>query len=115
MSYQVVAPLVIAKDHEGRPYHVYEGGVIQWLSDEQAAHFLGTGLVVKFGTDGDVDEAPNGEDGDKPAEDATKAELVAWVSANVVKDDGSDYSEAELNRMNKDQLWELINAVDGEG
>ena len=120
MSYLVTAACVLAKDQAGNVRYFYEGDVIPWLSDQQAEHFLGEDLVEETdkGVGGsepvDEDDAPPAE-GDKPAEDATKADLVAWVSANVVKDDGSDYSEAELNRMNKDQLWKLINAVDGEG
>lgn len=101
MSYQVVAPLVIAKDHEGRPYHVYEGGVIQWLSDEQAAHFLGTGLVVKF------------DDGsDKPPASAKKEVLVAWLVENAAKEDGSDYTAEELDALTKAELSELIDSVE---
>ncbi len=118
MTYRVVAPLVIAKDQERRPHHVYEGGIIQWLSDEQAEHFLSTGLVEKVG--GSVsDESDELEEsvidtGGKPDAEAQKAELIEWVLANVVKDDETEYSEAELKRLNKDELWALINSVPDE-
>lgn len=117
MSYLVTAACVLAKDQAGNVRYFYEGDVIPWLSDEQAEHFLLEDLVEQTdrgvgGAEPVEDVAPE-SDGDKPAEDATKAQLVEWVSANAVKDDGSDYSEAELNRMNKDQLWELIDAVEG--
>ncbi|MCG7596353.1 hypothetical protein [Mycobacterium sp. PSTR-4-N] len=110
MSYQVVAPLVIAKDHEGRPYHVYEGGVIQWLSDEQAAHFLGTGLVVKFG-DSAADEGDD-DGSDKPPASAKKEVLVAWLVENAAKEDGSDYTAEELDALTKAELSELIDSVE---
>ena len=110
-QYQVVAPLVIAKDQEGRPYHVYAGGVIQWLSDEQAAHLLGTGLVVEFG--GDETPADSDDGGlKKPAANTKKDDLVEWIVANVSKDDGSDYTTVELNGLTKDHLWAIIDSVE---
>lgn len=115
MSYQVVAPLVIAKDRDGRPHHVYEGGVIQWLSDEQAKHFLGTGLVVKFGDSAPAQDEP-ADDGDtsadKPPSTAKKEVLVAWLVENAAKEDGSDYTADELYELTKAQLSELIDSVE---
>ncbi|MGB3484017.1 MAG: hypothetical protein WBB07_17600 [Mycobacterium sp.] len=113
MSYQVVAPLVIAKDQGGRPHHVYEGGVVQWLSDEQASHFLNTGLVVKFGADAaDVDDEAAAAGG-KPAEDATNKELIAWIVANVEKEDGSDYTADELGPpLKKADLRAIVDSVE---
>jgi hypothetical protein len=49
---------------------------------------------------------------DKPADDANKPDLVEWVYENVAKPDGSDYTKSELNRMNKDELVDLINSVE---
>ncbi len=108
MTYQVVAPLVIAKDQDGRPHHVYAGGIIQWLSLEQKKHFLDTGLVVKIGdTDDDSD------DGDKPPATATNAELIAWIVANVAKEDGSDYTADELGPpLKKADLRAIVDSVE---
>lgn len=96
MSYQVVAPLVIAKDQDGRPHHVYQNGVIQWLSDEQAEHFLSTGLVVEFGS-AEVDA--DAED-DRPAKSAAKAE---WVEFAVAK----GYNRDEVEALSKAEIQAL--------
>lgn len=116
MSYLVTAACVIAQDQDGKLHHHYEDDVIAWLSDEQAEHFVSSGLVEE--TDSDpggsepVDE-PDDTNG-KPAEDAKKADLVEWVLTNALKEDGSEYAEAELNRLTKDELWALINSVPDE-
>lgn len=113
MSYRVIAPCVVTKDREGKNRHRYEGDVIAWLSDEQAEHFVSSALVEEIGSVADEsnsdDAGPDG--GGRPTEDDSKADLVAWVLANAIKDDGSEYSESELNRLNKGQLVELINSV----
>lgn len=106
--YQVLAPLVLAVDQDGKTHHVYQGGVIDWLSDEQAAYFTAEGLVAKVG-----DTAADAGDGDSstPGVAATKAELVAWIIDNAVHEDGSEYGESELNRLNKHELRDIIDAV----
>lgn len=101
MSYTVTAPLVLAVDEGGQTHHVYKGGVIEWLSDEQAQHFLAEGLVAdgKHGSD-------DSDDDGKPAKVATKAVLVDWLMAH------GDYDRAELEDQTKDELWALIEATD---
>jgi hypothetical protein len=106
VSYTVVVPLVIWKDQDGRPHHVYEGGRIQWLSDEQARHFLDTGLVVADG-----ETSPDGED-DKPTAGAKKADLVDWLVANAAKEDGSDYTADELESLKVAELRDLVDSVE---
>lgn len=106
MSYQVVAPLVLAQDQSGATHHVYQGGIIQWLSDEQAEHFLAEELVVEIG-----DEDPVTKDGAKPPKNAGKPVLVDWVVANVVKDDGAEYTEAEAGDLTKPQLWAIVDSI----
>lgn len=96
MSYQVVAPLVIAKDQAGRLHHVYEGGVIPWLSKEQAEHFLSEGLVVKV-----ADAAASANDGyggpEKPKQVAPKADWVDFAVANgLTEDEAEAMTKAEL-------------------
>lgn len=111
MSYIVEAPLVLAKDKEGKVHERYEGAVIDWLSPEQAAHLVDTGLVKEVGSAPAADDEPSAEGG-KPAQDATKADLIAWLVENAVDEDGGDYTESKLQPHNKAQLWDLINAVE---
>ena len=83
MSFRVVAPLVLARDKGGETHHVFEGGVIDWLSDKQEAHFLATGLVEKVG-------GPDHVEGEPPTKAASKAEWVEYAVA-----DGYDRDEVE--------------------
>lgn len=105
MSYRVVAPLVLAKDPEGKTHHCYQNAVIQWLSDEQATHFLESGLVEEV----DGDPTPDGE---KPAKNATKPVLVAWVVDHVAKDDGSDYTTEEVDQLKVPEIRAIIDSVE---
>ena len=109
MTWKVTAPLVLARTESGQTQHVYAGGVVDWLSDEQRDFFLAEGLVAPVGA-GASSPAPTA-DGDRPHAAATKAELVEWLVANAEHADGSSYTEAELRPHTKDQLWELIDAV----
>lgn len=117
MSYKVVAACVLAKDKEGRISHVYEGGVIPWIPDEYRQQWIDEGLVVEIAStpadsddeDGDADEVTD----EKPASNANKATLVAWVVANLTQPDGSEYDATELDEdKTKAELWELINSAE---
>ncbi len=101
MTYQVVGPLVIAKDRDRRPYHVYQGGIIQWLSDEQAKHFLDTGLVVKLGDSEPAAEAPEPVDEDSPpAKSAAKSEWVDYaVAQGYDRDEVEPMSKADIQAL----------------
>lgn len=113
MTYRVTAPLVLAVDEGGHTHHVYEGGVIEWLSEAQAEHFLAEGLAVKVGdTTPVVDADPADEPGDKPAANAKKAELVSWLVDNALKEDGSDYTADELESLKVAELRELVDSVE---
>ncbi len=116
MTYVVDAPLVLARDQARRVHHYYKGAVIPWLDDEQREHFLDLNLVHEVGDvqAGEERTAALESGGDKPDSEATKPDLIAWVLANVVKDDESEYSEAELKRLTKDDLWALIDGVEGD-
>ncbi|MDN4521360.1 hypothetical protein QYF68_26580 [Mycolicibacterium austroafricanum] len=116
MTFVVDAPLVLARDQAGRVHHCYAGAVIPWLSDEQRKHFLDLNLVHEVGeVQADEERTVALESGgSKPDSEATKPDLIAWVLANVVKDDESEYSEAELKRLTKDDLWALIDGVEGD-
>lgn len=93
MSYQVVAAVVLAKDEAGRVHYVYEGGHIEWLSDEQAEHFVSEGLVVEVGSGdvADLDDATEPVD-KKPLRAASKADWVAYAVSQ-----GADEAEAEAH------------------
>ena len=111
MSYRVIAPLVLAKDREGKTQHCYQDAVIQWLTDEQAEHFLESGLVVEILAaaalpDPDSDKESAGDDDVKPPKVATKAVLVDWLL------DHGTYGRDELEDQTKDELWDLIDATD---
>lgn len=107
MSYQVTAPLVLVKDREGKTHHVYEKGVIEWLSPEQESHLLGLGMVVKVGgapAAGSDDSAAGDEVADKPKQASTKA---AWVEYAVSgAPEGQRISEAEAESLTKAELVE---------
>ena len=106
MSYKVIAPLVLAKDPEGKTHHVYEGGVIQWLSPEQEKHLLNTGLVVKLG--GQTSPELPGDVGDdvldKPKQAAPKASWVEYAVNGAPA--GERISEDEAEAMTKAELVE---------
>jgi hypothetical protein len=112
VTYKVVAPLVLAVDPDGHTHHVYEGGVIEWLSDAQRAHFLAESLVEVVGAAPASPAPGDAGDGDKPDDTATKAELIAWLVDNATKPDGSDYTAGALQPHNKDELRGLIDAVE---
>jgi hypothetical protein len=101
MSYLVTSPCVLAKDSEGRIHYHYEGSTINWLSKEQAKHFLDENLVEKVSDDESVDEHHTDEG--RPKKVAPKPVLVDWLA-----DRG--YDRDELQAQSKDDLWELIDA-----
>lgn len=108
MSYQVIAPCVIARQQgELGNREFYQGGIIPWLSDAQAEHFLSENLVTEI-DDGD----PAAEDGAKPPKTAAKPVLVDWVVAHALKEDGSEYAEDEASELNKAQLWDIIDSIE---
>lgn len=45
MSYLVTAPLVVAKDAEGKLVYHYAGAVIPWLSEVDKTRFVADGMV----------------------------------------------------------------------
>lgn len=119
MTYVVDAPLVLARDQERRVHHYYAGAVIPWLDEDQRAHFLELGLVhevIGNASAVESDSAGGGDpsdlEDDRPASSAKKAELVSWLVTNAVDVSGDDYDAAELDKLTKDRLWELINATD---
>lgn len=112
MTYRVTAPLVLAVDEGGHTHHVYEGGVIEWLSEAQAEHFLAEGLAVKVGDAPPVVDDEPAADGDKPPANAKKAELVEWLVENALKEDGSDYTADDLSAFKVAELRDLVDSVE---
>lgn len=97
MSYKVVAPLVLAKDSEGKTHHRYEGDVIQWLSPEQAQHFLGLGLVVEVNGHTPPAADAGGPAVEKPKQVAPKADWVDFaVASGLTADEAEAMTKAEL-------------------
>lgn len=100
MSYLVTAACVVAKDRDGRLHHHYEGDVISWLSDEQAAHFLDNGLVESTSKGvGGSDPEPEESDG-PPAKTAPKADWVDYAESK-------GYDRAEVEEMTKADIQDL--------
>lgn len=110
MTYLVTAPVVLAVDQGGQTHHVYAGGAIDWLSDDQRAYFLAEGLVSEGSGAPPAPATPDAAD--KPDEAATKAVLIAWLVDHAVRPDGGDYTAGALQPHNKDELWQLIDAVE---
>lgn len=99
MSYLVISPCVIAKDQEGKVHHRYEGDVISWLSDDQAQHFISSGLVEKTdkGVGGGEVVDESADDAGKPKHVAPKAEWVDYaVTQGADRDEAEDMTKAEL-------------------
>lgn len=94
MSYVVDAPLVLARDQEGKVHHHYEGSTISWLSDEQRRHFLDLGLVSESGDPAEGGDGP-------PAKAASKSE---WVEYAV----GDGYDRDEVEAMTKADIQALF-------
>ena len=110
MSYKVVAPLVLAKDAEGRVHERYEGATIAWLSDEQARHFLGLGLVEEIGAPAaaasrdDGDHSGGAGDGheEPPKQVANKAAWEDWAVNHAPE--GQRISAEEAETLTKKEL-----------
>ena len=110
MSYKVAAPCVLAVDADGHTHHAYADAVLEWLSPTQAEYFLAEGLVEVVDTAPVADDEP-GDDGDKPPSNAKKADLVAWLVDNALKEDGSDYTADELESLKVAELRDLVDSV----
>jgi hypothetical protein len=119
MTYVVDAPLVLARDQEGRVHHRYQGAVVEWLDNQQAKHFVELGLVHKVGNK----SAPTGEDElvlfpegveEYATEDVPPARVSKGEFVDFAVSKGAD--EEAANELNKDDLRAelLANASDAE-
>lgn len=107
MPYRVKAPLVPAKDQDGRIHHYYSGAVIRWLNDQQRESFLRNNLVEE------VDAAPaadpvSTEPGEAPAAAGKKplkaAPVEAWLEYAV----SQGLSLEEAKTKNKQELIDAL-------
>lgn len=104
---------------EGGNYKQFRRGeAVPGLNEEQVDRLtkcgaLGSASDLAPGADEVdlVEDAPS-SGGGKPAEDATKADLIEWLVDNAVDADGVDYTTSKLQPLNKAALWDLINAVE---
>lgn len=102
MSYVVDAPLVLARDQEGKVHHCYQGAVIPWLPEDLASHLLDLGMVHEVGGRAQAAEAEEAdpeepESDSKPKHVAPKAEWVDYaVTQGADRDEAEDMTKAEL-------------------
>lgn len=106
-SYQVTAPLVLAKDRTGKVRYHYYDTVIPWLSKAQATHLLDLDLVTEIPdvpeevSEGEVgQELPDPDVAEMPNRVSPKAEWVAYAAAT------HDISEEEADELTKAELIE---------
>ncbi|UJL29929.1 hypothetical protein HZU38_05360 [Mycolicibacterium vanbaalenii] len=119
-EYVLLASVFYQRQQDGTRKRFRRGETVTGLSENSAHRLLKIRAIAPASEVANVASEPvepvSGVESVTPApgDDATKPDLIAWVLANLVKDDGSEYSEAELRRMNKDDLWALINAVEDD-
>jgi hypothetical protein len=58
-QYRVLWPLILAKTQLGTVEHVYEGGTIPWLPQEQATMLLEYGAIERIGTSNEPTQITN--------------------------------------------------------
>jgi hypothetical protein len=85
MSYLVTAPLVLARDKEGKVHERYQDAVIDWLDDDQKQHLVETGLVDDLGETAAPGDGP-------PAQTALKADWVAFAVSQGADPEGAEGS-----------------------
>jgi hypothetical protein len=98
-GYRVTSALVVAKDQVGRNHHVYHGGFIPWLNDEQRKHFLRHHLVEEVTGAEAKDAAPEGA-----AKPAKTAPVDKWVDYGVAV----GHDRGELQTLSKPELVDLL-------
>lgn len=117
----LLATTIFVLQEGGHYKQFYRGDAVPGLNEEQVERLTKCGALGKASDvepqavedDSEVgaDVVP-AEDGSKPDEDATKADLIEWLVENAVDADGADYTASKLQPLNKAALWELINAVE---
>lgn len=116
-KYVLLASVFHQRQEDGNRKRFRTGDIITGLSDDDAERLLKAKAIA---LPGDVASAPDLESpggsaetaDEKPGEDANKPELVAWLYENVAKEDGSDYTKTELNKMSPDELRAIVDSVE---
>ncbi|QDF17957.1 hypothetical protein SEA_CLARK_8 [Gordonia phage Clark] len=107
MSYEVIAPLVVAGDPEGKLKYHYQGAIVEYLSDEDAERFLEGGMVVDLG-DEPVATAVEADSAGEPAQLGARPPKTAskevWVEYAIAKhgftrEDAEAASKADLQEL----------------
>ncbi|WP_431840650.1 hypothetical protein [Gordonia hongkongensis] len=111
MSYEVIAPLVVAGDPEGKLKYHYQGAIVEYLSEEDAERFLDAGMVAESAdlaneafipladdpADGGDDPVPPAGDGARPPKTASKDAWVDFAEAKgMSRAEAEDMSKADL-------------------
>lgn len=135
MIFEVAVEAIAVRSRQGVLSYAYRGAKLRGdaMDPVQAEHLLAEGLIVEVAVvaapddddhgEGDLDPADaaalaaeddfNATQGsadpgvEKPPRIALKSVLVDWLVDNT-----EGYSRDDLEKLNKDDLWDLIDAVD---
>lgn len=123
----LLATTIFVRQEDGTRKQYHQGEAVPGLDAEQVERLTKCGAL---GTSADLEPeavehedvierngagvpVPDADDGvERPDEDANKPELVTWIYENVAKEDGSDYTKTELNKMSPDDLRAIIESVE---
>lgn len=114
-EYVLLAEVFYLRQEDGSRKRYRTGDVVDGLNDEQVERLLrakAIGSADDLPEPEPVDDETEGEVGGKPAEDATKPELVEWIYENVAKADGEDYTKTELRKMDPKELRAIVDSVE---
>lgn len=121
-EFVLLAAVFYQRRPDGSRKRYRTGDVITGLSDDKVARLLKIGAIASESevAAAVVDDSPvaGGDDAGeessvaKPAKNAAKAVLVAWLVDNAIKGDGSEYTADELGALKVTELRALIDAVE---
>lgn len=113
-EYVLLAEVFYLRQEGGRRVKFRRGDVVSGLSHAQVQRLLRIRAIGPRVTDEPVDVQPPAAPpaDDRPGEDATKDELIDWLVANAVDEDGDPYSRSRLQRMNKAALADLVDSME---
>lgn len=89
MTYQVLAPLVLVRDEEGKTHHCYNGQTVDFIEPGHAAYLVQEGLVAVV-PGAAISGGDPAADSPRPAHVAPKSDWVDYAVSN-----GFDRDEAE--------------------
>lgn len=113
-AFQVICPLVVAKDESGAVGYWYRGAVIPWLSEADRLNLVDGGMVEEF--DGGKPDPVPSIAGDEKVPGST-AELERPKNA-APKPEWAEYAARRgiegVEGMSKDELVAAVNALDAQ-